>query len=344
MRVFDLLLIGVLNCGFVALGADGSLATSEARLDVVNPAIPTGADFSMPAVQLPARSVRTIIHGVVTWVDKDRKLVVLQDGTNAVALRPDLPWIDLTPGERVVLEGQVSPLIAAFPDYPDKPAGSEICRSFEGPTNWAEYYLTRMRGFLRPPVTGRYTFWIASDDGSELWLSENAGPARAKKAASVGYGNWTGPREWEKFPSQQSKEYELQAGTDYYIEAIAFNGWGNDCLAVAWQGPGMGRSVIEGRYLSPWHPGGNVLQEAGAPVTNGILREYWRNFYSSDLSVLRVPDPSILNLWQARIVDRQTDRLPAPVVIQAGRILRPEENYRHRHSGFEWLEMAVFIG
>ena len=102
MRVFNLLLIGVLNCGFVTLGADGSLATPEARLDVVNPAISTGAASLMPVVQLPARSVRTILHGVVTWVDEDRKLVVLQEGSNTMSLRVDLPWIDLTPGERVV--------------------------------------------------------------------------------------------------------------------------------------------------------------------------------------------------------------------------------------------------
>ena len=33
--------------------------------------------------------------------------------------------------------------------------------SFEAPTNWADDYGTRMRGYITAPVTGSYTFWIA---------------------------------------------------------------------------------------------------------------------------------------------------------------------------------------
>ena len=43
--------------------------------------------------------------------------------------------------------------------------------SFEAPTNWADNYGTRLRGYITAPVSGSYTFWIASDDNSELWLS-----------------------------------------------------------------------------------------------------------------------------------------------------------------------------
>jgi len=332
MRIFGLLLVVVLNSGFAALGADGPLAIPASRLEGVNPAIPTSGASSMPKVQIPARSVRSTIHGMITWVDEDRKLVVLQDGSNAMVFRLDLPRIDLVPGEQVVLEGQISPSVAAFPDYPDKPTGSEIYPSFEGPTNWAEYYLTRMRGFLRPPVTGRYRFWIASDDASELWLSENLNPANAKLVASVGYSTWTEPREWGKFPSQQSKEYKLEAGTDYYIEAIAYNGWGKDCLAVAWQGPGFDRSVIDGRYLSPWRQDDGITPDARGSNKNGILREYWNNFFLADLSVLRSPDPFMLNLQRSRIVERQNGQLPTPTRIRVGQILNPGENYH-------WVEV-----
>ncbi len=301
MRVFVLSLLVALTGGAMAFGADSN-------------------------------SAPPVFQGTVTWVDAQRKLVVLQEGTNVATLRVDLPQFDLVPGEKVMLAGQTAPKIAAFPDYPDQPTGSEIYRSFEGPTNWAEYYLTRMRGFLCPPVTGWYRFWIASDDASELWLSENTDPANAKLVASVSYSTWTDPREWGKFPSQQSKEFKLEAGTDYYVEAIAYNSWGRDCLAVAWQGPSLERSVIDGRYLSPWRSGNGVLQDAYVSGTNGILREYWRNFFASDLSVLRSSDPSILNLRHTRIVHRQKGRLLEPTRIQAGQVLSPEENYH-------WVEV-----
>ncbi|HLF95061.1 MAG TPA: cellulase family glycosylhydrolase, partial [Planctomycetota bacterium] len=63
------------------------------------------------------------------------------------------------------------------PAYPSNPTGSSLETSFEAPTDWAESYGTRMRGILTAPQTGSYTFWIASDDNGELWLSLDENPA-----------------------------------------------------------------------------------------------------------------------------------------------------------------------
>ena len=57
--------------------------------------------------------------------------------------------------------------------------------SFEAPTNWADNYGTRMRGYITAPATGNYTFWIASDDNGELWLSVNDNPANKVRIAWV---------------------------------------------------------------------------------------------------------------------------------------------------------------
>src|SRR5688572_18647763 len=43
--------------------------------------------------------------------------------------------------------------------------------SFETPSNVTDSYGQRIRGYLCAPATGSYTFYIASDDNSELWLS-----------------------------------------------------------------------------------------------------------------------------------------------------------------------------
>ena len=51
------------------------------------------------------------------------------------------------------------------------PNVTDTLPSFEAPTDWADNYGTRLRGYITAPVTGDYTFWIASDDNSELWLS-----------------------------------------------------------------------------------------------------------------------------------------------------------------------------
>jgi len=136
--------------------------------------------------------------------------------------------------------------------WPDQPDTWEYRTNLEGKTGWADTYSTRVRGFLYPPQTGTYFFWIASDDGSELWLSKGEDPGSATLIANV--AEWTDSRQWTKFPSQQSGANHLEANKRYYIEARHVEGGGGDNLAVAWAGPGIGADpvVIAGTYLSPW--------------------------------------------------------------------------------------------
>ena len=70
-------------------------------------------------------------------------------------------------------------------NYPDNSTGRELITKLEGPTNWADNYGTRIRGYVIPPADGNYTFWIASDDNSELWLSTDNNPANAVLIAYI---------------------------------------------------------------------------------------------------------------------------------------------------------------
>ena len=42
------------------------------------------------------------------------------------------------------------------------PNATDTLPSFEAPTDWADNYGTRLRGYITAPVSGSYTFWIAS--------------------------------------------------------------------------------------------------------------------------------------------------------------------------------------
>jgi Chitobiase/beta-hexosaminidase C-terminal domain/PA14 domain len=133
------------------------------------------------------------------------------------------------------------------------PSLTDTLPSFEAPVNWADNYGTRLRGYLTPPATGNYTFWIASDDNSELWLSMNDNPTNKVKIAWV--LDYTDPRQWNKFGSQKSAEIALEQGQRYYIEALQKEGGGGDNLAVGWVKPGDASSVpevIPGFVLSPY--------------------------------------------------------------------------------------------
>lgn len=129
------------------------------------------------------------------------------------------------------------------------PAGRELLPTFEGPNDFGDDYAAIVHGYLYPPVTGNYRFWIAGDDSAELWISRDESPANVAIIASV--PQWTRQREWDKYESQQSGLIPLEAGKRYYILAYHKEASQKDNLSVAWQTPGGPRGLIEGQYLSP---------------------------------------------------------------------------------------------
>ncbi len=136
-------------------------------------------------------------------------------------------------------------------NYPHSPMFSIELMSFEAPTNISDAFGGRLHGYLHPETSGDYTFWIASNDNSELWLSTDESPANAVKISSV--NAYTDPRQWDNFPSQQSAPISLTGGEKYYIMALYKEVWGGDNCAVAWEGPDSPtRAVIHGYYLSPY--------------------------------------------------------------------------------------------
>ncbi len=131
------------------------------------------------------------------------------------------------------------------------PASSTQLSSFEAPTSIADNYGQRVRGFICAPYTGSYTFYIASDDHSELWLSNTENPEAKRKIASV--TGYTGSRQWTKYTSQKSATIFMERGSKYYIEALHKEATGGDNLAVGWNIPGTSTiSVISGSSLSPY--------------------------------------------------------------------------------------------
>ena len=127
-----------------------------------------------------------------------------------------------------------------------------------GAANYADHYGTRIRGYIVPPTTGNYTFWIASDDQSELWISTDDQPANLVKRAYV--LTYTGWKQWTVEPNQKSPILALTAGQEYYFEAIQRDYSGGDNMAVGWFKPGDAGAgtppsqVVPGSALAPYTP------------------------------------------------------------------------------------------
>jgi calcium-activated chloride channel regulator 4 len=108
--------------------------------------------------------------------------------------------------------------------------------TLEGPHNAAENYGVRMRGWLTPPTSGNYTFWISGDDQVALYLSPDVSAANKTRIAH--HEAYTGFREWNKYSTQKSTPIALTKGRWYYIEALMKEQSGDDSVSVGWLKPG----------------------------------------------------------------------------------------------------------
>ena len=98
-----------------------------------------------------------------------------------------------------------------FPDSPDEITELNQLRRA---ANRANNYGTLIRGYLEPPATGEYTFYIAGDDETQLWLSPSQSPEDIVRIAST---MATPLDNFTRYSSQTSGIHYLEAGQKYYF-------------------------------------------------------------------------------------------------------------------------------
>ncbi|MEM7798528.1 MAG: PA14 domain-containing protein, partial [Chloroflexota bacterium] len=143
--------------------------------------------------------------------------------------------------------GSTSTLVSD-PSYPHNPVNSGLLSRFEAPAKQEGHFGQRISGYIYPPTTGKYQFWISSSSESELWLSsDDSRGNRELIAFAPSSCTW---RDWDSYIEQGSISLLLRIGQAYYIEALSQNCAEKNHLSVAWQVPGSEREVIDGIYLS----------------------------------------------------------------------------------------------
>jgi uncharacterized protein (DUF1800 family) len=162
------------------------------------------------------------------------------------------------------------------------PTGTSSLSSLTGPTGGASNYGARIRGYITAPETGNYYFWIAANDGAELWVSNDAEPVNAFKRAWVNAGSGT-PLTYNVEANQKSAWLALEQGKQYYIEVLHKAGaGGNENLAIGWAKPGQSGTapseVVPGYVLSPYvaptsGSSGGTLYVATLLAQNGSVPE-----------------------------------------------------------------------
>ena len=155
-------------------------------------------------------------------------------GDPANALIADY-WMDIEGGDpNDLLEAE---------GYPDTPAGSYFVTDELRGTLTGSTFGQRIYGYIVAPLTGDYTFYIASDDGSRLFLSSDTTPVDTNPALGNQIAEvivWTDPDQWDKETEagQASTIISLTAGQYYYIEVLHKENTGGDNVSVGWKLPG----------------------------------------------------------------------------------------------------------
>ena len=174
-----------------------------------------------------------------------------------------------------------------------KPSSASQLTAFEGPKDAADNYGSRIRGYICAPQTGSYTFWLATDDAGELWLSTDDNPDNKVRIAYV--NGWTNYQEFGKYPTQKSTPITLQAGKKYYVEALQKEGGGGDNLSVQWQLPDATMETpIAGNHLSPYaDTTAAKIVTSDIKGSGSITREQWDNTSGNtiaDIPLQKKPD------------------------------------------------------
>ncbi len=182
--------------------------------------------------------------------------------------------------------------------------------------NTGDWMGARIRGYICPPTTGKYTFYLAGDDGVELWLSTSSNPANKIKIA--GYVGWTGFHEFDKYPGQTSADITLQVGQSYYVELLHKNGSGGDHVTVGWVLPnGRNETPIPGSRLAPFAIAAS--KPAAITTVNTMIVETTENAGQAALTVFPNPFRYTTNI---RINPLATGETTVTLTDLQGRMLR----------------------
>lgn len=142
------------------------------------------------------------------------------------------------------------------------------------PRNFGDNYGLRLWGFFIPPTNGNYTFYVRSDDESEVFLSSDSDPANKSLVASQTGSN----RAYDDAHGNPrfSTVAGLRAGQRYFFEALLKEGGGEDYMTVVCKAEGEPAPVHNTSSVTPmpssWlacYADASFLNEPGEVVPPG---------------------------------------------------------------------------
>jgi len=130
-------------------------------------------------------------------------------------------------------------------------AGEMQTREFDSLSfepNAGSGFIRRVRGFITPRESGRYTFKIAADDEGYFYLSTDETPANARAVCYLTIKSL--PSQWTAYPTQISIPQKLEKGKKYYYEIVHLDHKWRDHCNVVWSGETRPEGPLKGDEFS----------------------------------------------------------------------------------------------
>lgn len=138
-------------------------------------------------------------------------------------------------------------------------------------SNWRlrEKYGVRWRGYVIPPASGTYVFYVRADDEGAFYLSPDESPAHLPSAPLV--RNGSAEFGWPMWGEGVSQPVALEIGRRYYFEFLHAQSTDLGFGQVGWMGPNyLVERPINGRRIASY--GSRKEGWDTANVGNGIVK------------------------------------------------------------------------
>ena len=171
---------------------------------------------------------------------------------------------------------------ATFPKQPDE---VRYLHRLETSPGYGNNYGSRLRGAIKAPADGDYTFMLIADDTAELWLGDTKSSLSRKLIARVEQpgppAKWTRRSEQVEqplLPEQVSVKITLRKDETRYLEILHKQSRNMDHCAVAWVLPGgTTPQVIGADALISWERDKEDMADVGLPnawqQSKGLMTE-----------------------------------------------------------------------
>ena len=213
--------------------------------------------------------------------------------------------------------------LTARENFPSHPDGFQLLSSLKSPLNFADNFVSMIRGYIYVDTTATFKFNITSDDKSIFYLSTNDTPTKKIKRARV--NDYTNEDEHNKEAGQTSQEITLVAGQNYYFEIYNYEGGYRDFVTLFWRkstNPDTTWRVIDYRNIKDYVCGQNcpirgTACDDGNPITTDDMQDGFCN------CVGKMPTTNVCvgerGLAEAYYYDNITGNYVEPDLINAPR-------------------------